>query len=310
VPWRLPVMQAPVGPAATPELVRGVAAAGGLGTLAASWTPPWELREEVRWLRAALDVPFCVNLVLAFAQRERLRLVLEEGANVISFSWGVDAELIGMAHEAGAFVLVQVGDLVAARAASGAGADALVVQGVEAGGHVQAERELGELLQEIRPQTNLPLIAAGGIGDPASVKEARSAGADAIACGTVFLAADEADVHPIYLECLIKAGPADTVLTNLFDGGWPDAAAHRVIANPTFAAWERAGRPQPGNRPGEGEPVASRAGHQVIRYDDAQPTRDTVGDVAQMAMYAGTSVRAVNQREPAAAIIKRLSAEL
>jgi nitronate monooxygenase len=302
-------MQAPVGLAATPELVRAVAAAGGLGTLAASWTPPRELREEVRWLRAALDVPFCVNLVLAFEQRERLRLVLEEGASVISFSWGVDAELIGMAHAAGAFVLVQVGDLVAARAASGAGADALVVQGVEAGGHVQAERELGELLQEIRPQTNLPLIAAGGIGDSASIRDARQAGADTIACGTVFLAAEEANVHPIYLDRLLEAGPADTVLTNLFDGGWPDAP-HRVLVNPTFTTWERAGRPEPGNRPGEEEPVASRAGHKVMRYDDSQPTRDTVGDVAQMAMYAGTSVRAVNQREPAAAIIKRLRAEL
>lgn len=302
-------MQAPVGPAATPELVRAVTDAGGLGTLAASWTPLPVLLEQVRLLGAALNVPFCVNLVLAFDQRERLRLVLDEGASVISFSWGIDAELIRMAHEAGAFVLVQVGDLVGAIAAAEAGADSLFVQGIEAGGHVQAERRLGELLREIRPRVNLPLVAAGGIADPASIRDARSAGADAIACGTVFLAAEEADVHPIYLERLIESEPEDTVLTNLFDGGWPDAP-HRVITNATLTTWEAAEKPECGSRPGEGEPVASRGGRQVMRYDDAQPTRDTVGDVALLAMYAGTSVRAVNRPEPAAAIVKHLAAPL
>jgi len=307
VPWRLPVMQAPVGPAATPELVHAVTDAGGLGTLAASWTPLSALREEVRWLRAALEAPFCVNLVLAFEQRERLELALDEGADVISFSWGVDAQLIRMAHEAGAFVLVQVGGPDEATAAAAAGADALVVQGIEAGGHVQAEGPLGELLRRIRPQVDVPIVAAGGIGDPESIREARGAGADAIACGTAFLAAEEADVHPDYLDRLIEAEPADTVLTNLFDGGWPDAP-HRVIRNDTLAAWEAAGKPKPGQRPGEKEPIAARAGHHVIRYDDSQPTRDTVGDVTQMAMYAGTSVRAVIRREPAAAIVERFTA--
>jgi nitronate monooxygenase len=228
---------------------------------------------------------------------------------VISLSWGLEADLIRMAREAGAFVLVQVGEPAEATAAVAAGADALVVQGIEAGGHVQADSPLIELLRRIRPQVDVPIVAAGGIGDPASIREARNAGADAIACGTAFLAANEADVHPAYLDRLIEAEPADTVLTDLFDGGWPDAP-HRVIRNDTHAAWEAAGKPEHGRRPGEGEPVASRAGHQVVRYDDSQPTRDTVGDVPQMAMYAGTSVRAVNRRESAAAIVERLAAPL
>jgi nitronate monooxygenase len=302
-------MQAPVGPAATPALVQAVADAGALGSLAASWTPLVELRESVRSLRAALDAPFCVNLVLAFEQRERLKLALDEGVMVISFSWGIDADLIRMAREAGAFVLVQVGDLVGATAAADAGADALIVQGAEAGGHVQAEQQLGELLRQIRPRVAMPLIAAGGVGEPASIRDARNAGADAIACGTVFLAADEADVHPHYLERLIEAAPADTVVTTLFDGGWPNAP-HRVINNATFATWEAAGRPKPGSRPGEGEPNASRAGRQVTRFDDSQPTRDTVGEVALMAMYAGTSVGAVTRHQPASAIVERIAAQL
>lgn len=299
-------MQAPLGPAATPELVSAVSMAGALGTLAASWTPLDELRQEVRWIRAASLEPFCVNLVLAFEQRERLDIALEEGVPVISFSWGIDPALIAQAKAAGAFVLVQVGDSAEAPEAVEAGADALIVQGLEAGGHVQAQRPLSELLPEIRSQVDASLIAAGGISDPESVTLARRAGADAVACGTVFLAAQEADVHPVYLDRLIAAEAEDTVLTTAFDGGWPDAP-HRVLRNTTLDAWQAAGSPPRGERPGENEPIASRAGHHVIRYDDSQPTRDTTGEIEQMAMYAGTSVRAIKQTESAATIVSRLA---
>lgn len=302
-------MQAPIGPATTPELVAAVAGSGALGTLAASWTPAAELRVLLRTLRSVCDAPFCVNLVLAFEQRQRLVAALEEGATVISFSWGVDAELIALARDAQAFVFVQVGEVAAAEDAVRAGADALIVQGIEAGGHVQSTRPLLEFLREIRPQINVPLIAAGGLTDAASCAEARAAGADGCACGTVFLSAEEADVHPLYLERLIESAAANTVLTTVFDGSWPDAA-HRVIRNDTTRAWESAGMPERGRRPGEGEQIASRNGHPVLRYDDAQPTRDTRGDVDLMAMYAGTSVRGITEREPASRIIGRLTSSV
>lgn len=299
-------MQAPIGPAATPELVAAVSSTGALGTLAASWTPIAELRAQVRRLRAASAEPFCVNLVLAFEQRERLQVALDEGARVVSLSWGVDRELIGLARGAGAFVLVQVGEPAEAVGAVRSGADALIVQGVEAGGHVQATRPLDDLLREIAPAVRVPVVAAGGIADAAGVKDARNAGAAAVACGTVFLAAEEADVHPAYLDRLIRADAADTTLTTVFDGGWPDAP-HRVLRNDTVTAWEAAGMPAPGLRPGEGERVASIRGRPVGRYDDAQPIRETVGDVGLMALYAGTSVRAVDRHRPAARIVERLA---
>jgi NAD(P)H-dependent flavin oxidoreductase YrpB (nitropropane dioxygenase family) len=305
LPWRLPLVQAPIGPAATPELVAAVSRTGALGTLAASWTPAAVLREQVRALRAASDAPFCVNLVLAFEQRERLQIALEEGAPVLSFSWGVDPDLIRLTRDAGAFVLVQVGAFDEAVEAVRAGTDALIVQGVEAGGHVQATRALAELLREVVPAVRVPVVAAGGIADAAGVEATVEAGAAAAACGTVFLAAEEADVHPVYLDRLLAAGAADTTLTTAFDGGWPDAP-HRVLRNDTVAAWEAAGRPASGRRPGENEAVGSRRGRPVLRYDDAQPTRDTVGDVGQMALYAGTSVRAIGRRRPAATIVEHL----
>jgi nitronate monooxygenase len=246
-------------------------------------------------------------LVLAFEQRERLSAALEAGARVVSFSWGVEAELIDLARNAGAFVLVQVGGADGATAAAGAGAGALIVQGVEAGGHLQATRPLVELLQEIRPLVSVPLVAAGGIGDAKSLRAVWEAGADAVACGTVFLAADEADVHPAYLDRLIAANASETTVTSIFDGGWPDVP-HRIIRNETVMAWEAAGMPERGLRPGEGEPIATRNGQPVVRYAIAQPTRDTVGEVALMAMYAGTSAQAINRREPASRIVDRLLA--
>ena len=126
---------------------------------------------------------------------------------------------------------------------------------------------------------------------------------------TCLLAAKEADVHPAYLDRLFRADAADTTLTTVFDGGWPNAP-HRVIRNDTVAAWEAVGMPASGRRPGEGEPVGSRNGQPVLRYDDAQPTRNTVGDIGLMAMYAGTSVRAVDRRQPASSIVERLTTGL
>ena len=225
---------------------------------------------------------------------------------MVSFSWGVDAGLISTARDAGAYVLVQVAGAEEARSAVDAGADALTIQGIEAGGHVQASQPLLELLREIRPAVHIPLVAAGGIADTRARDDAREAGADAVACGSVFLAAEEADVHPVYLDHLIASTAAQTTITTAFDGGWPDAP-HRVIRNDTVAAWEAAGTPERGRRPGESDRVASRNGQPVRRYDYAQPTRNTIGDVSLMAMYAGTSVEAINRPEPAARIVERLA---
>src|SRR5579862_9158646 len=131
-------MQAPVGSAATPRLASEVSQAGGLGTLAASWTEPRVLREQIRSIARVTDRPFCVNLVLDFEQDERLEIAVEEHAPIVSFSFGLRPQLIARAQAAGARVFVQVGSAEGARAAADAGADALIVQGVEAGGHVQS----------------------------------------------------------------------------------------------------------------------------------------------------------------------------
>jgi nitronate monooxygenase len=298
-------MQAPVGSAATARLASEVSSAGGLGSLGASWTDPGVLRERIRSIARVTDRPFCVNLVLDFEQEERLEVAVEERAPVVSFSFGLRPELIARAHAGGARVLVQVGSVDAAREAADAGADALIVQGCEAGGHVQGVAGLLPLLAQVRRAVSLPLLAAGGIGDPASAQAALAGGALAVVMGTRFLATQESDAHPCYKARLIQAEARDTVLTELFDVGWP-ASPHRVIRNSTYNQWEAAGSPPSGERPGEGEEVASG----IPRYASNPPLVGTDGDIEPMAMYAGQSVGAIVEVEPAAGIVERFAAAL
>jgi nitronate monooxygenase len=309
VPWTVPVMQAPIGPATTPDLVSAVSGTGALGTLAASWTEPDVLRRQLQRVRAAVGIDYCVNLVLAFDQTDRLDVILDEGARFVSFSWGIDGELIGRAHDRGAIVLVQVSDVAGAVEAAERGADVVIAQGVEAGGHVQGTTRLVELLREMRSAVELPIVAAGGISDSGAVRAAVFAGADAVACGTAFLAAREADVHPVYLARLFHAVAADTVLTTVFDVGWPDAP-HRVIRNVTYATWESAGRLPRGERTGEGDVVATRNSTPIVRYSNAQPTQGTAGDIEAMALYAGMWVGHVRRSASADEIAKTIARAL
>jgi NAD(P)H-dependent flavin oxidoreductase YrpB (nitropropane dioxygenase family) len=297
-------MQAPVGPAATPELAAAVSEAGGLGSLGASWTEPALLREQIRAIGRLTDRPFFVNLVLDFDQEERLELVCDEGVPIVSFSWGIDRRLVERAHAAGCLVVAQAGSVEEARAAVEAGADALIAQGREAGGHVQGATPLLDLVPQLRG--GVPVVAAGGIADADDLRSAVAAGAAGVVMGTRFLATPEADIHPGYAERLVAAGPDDTVLTHLFDGGWP-GAAHRVLRNSTYRAWEEAGRPEPGRRPNEGEIVAESGGVPIARYAADEPRRSTTGDIEAMCLYAGCGVGRITAVEPAAEIVARVA---
>ncbi len=300
-------MQAPIGPAATPELVAAVSAAGGLGCLGASWTDPAALRDQIRAVRRMTDRPFAVNLVLAFDQAERLEVVASEGVAVVSFSWGVEADLVARAHAAGAVVLVQAGSVAEASTAAQAGCDAVIAQGAEAGGHVQGTTDLRTLLAEVREAVDVPVIAAGGITGADGVRAVMAAGAAGAMMGTRFVASAEADVHPEYAARIVAGG--ETVYTRLFDGGWPNAP-HRVLVNSTYRRWVRLGRKPSGQRPGEGEIVGEHKGTQIARYSADDPRRETTGEIEAMCLYAGMGVGSITAVEPAGAVVERIAADL
>jgi len=309
LPWQVPVMQAPIGPAATPALAAAVSEAGGIGSLGASWTAPNVLRSQIRDIRQATDRPFCVNLVLAFEQEERLEIAVAEGVELISFSWGVRADLVGRAHAAGCLVMAQAGSLAEASAGVRAGCDIVLAQGVEAGGHVQGEVAMLALVRELSTVLPVPVIAAGGIAETRGARAALAAGAIGVAMGTRFLATPEADVHPDWTARLVDASAADTVLTGCFDGGWP-GAPHRVLRNTTYRRWDEAGRPSAGSRPGEGDIVAHHDGVDVERYAADEPRRATTGDPEAMCLYAGEGVGFVTSVEPAADVVSRIAGGL
>jgi len=153
------LVQAPVAGCATPRLVAAVAEAGGIGTLACTWTPPAELALVVASVRELTQRPFAANLVLWFDIDLQLDALLALAVPVVTFSWGQPGrERVGRCHAARATVAVQVGSAEGARQAREAGADVLIAQGVEAGGHVQSTTPLAELLGEYRSAERVMIV--------------------------------------------------------------------------------------------------------------------------------------------------------
>jgi nitronate monooxygenase len=205
---------------------------------------------------------------------------------------------------------VQVTNAAGAQRAIDLGADFLICQGVEAGGHVQSTTPLSELLPRVVETAHgLPVIAAGGIGDGADIARALRAGAAAAMLGTRFVATQESRAHDAYKRRLLDATASDTALTVCFDGGWP-YAAHRVLRNPTLERWEAAGSPPAPHRPGEGDLLGHTPTKEpIFRYEDTAPRQGFTGDVLEMCLYAGTSCAAIHDLPPAADLVARLWAE-
>jgi len=304
-----PIIQAPMGGASPPELAAAVSNAGGLGMLALSWHPPEAVRAAIRATRALTGKPFGVNLVLAFDQAERLAVCLEEKVAVISFFWGDPAPLAGACHDAGAVVLSTVASAAQARQAAEAGADMVVAQGWEAGGHVLGEVATSPLVRAVVDAVSpVPVIAAGGISDGRGLAAALALGAAGAWIGTRFLATPEAGVHAAYRERLLAADETSTVHTRLFDLGWP-GAPHRVLRNSTYDAWEAAGRPAHGARPGEGEILATSGRARMPRYASATPGEDAQGDIEALSLWCGQGVSRLHEVTPAADVVREIAGE-
>ncbi|HLY49794.1 MAG TPA: nitronate monooxygenase [Solirubrobacteraceae bacterium] len=303
-----PVVEAPV--AAAPTLVAAVSNAGGLGLLPITWLDTEAIRAAVRAIKKLTSRPFGINLVLDEPRDERLEAALEEGASVVTFFWGDPAPYIERVHTAGALATLTVGSAEEARRAAAAGVDAVVAQGWEAGGHVWGRVATLPLVPAVKSAVApLPVVAAGGISDGRGLAAVLALGADAAWLGTRFVVSEEAPFTPEYKERVIAASETEAIYTTLFDVGWPNAP-HRVLPNSTVAAWEAAGRPESGARPGEGEIIATAAdGEEIPRYGVSEPIADMSGDLEALALYAGQSAGSIDRIRPAGAIVKELVEE-
>src|SRR3954462_9793034 len=307
----LPIIQAPMGGAAGPNLAAAVSNAGGLGTL-----PLWRadnetMRRQIRETRALTSRPFAINLVLETPQEERLAVCLEEGVPIISFFWRDPGSLVTRAKAGGAVVLHTVGSADEAKRAVDSGVDVIVAQGWEAGGHVRGMVATLPLVPAVVDAVSpTPVVAAGGIADGRGLAAVLALGAAGAWIGTRFLASHEAAIHRRYRELLLRARETDTVyLDNLFDVRWPDAP-HRTLRNKTVDAWEAAGRPASGQRPGEGEVIAtSRSIGPIVRYQSYTPVADVEGDIDALSLWAGQSVGLVSKLQPAGEIVREIAEE-
>ncbi len=201
-----------------------------------------------------------------------------------------------------------VGSAADARSAVDAGVDVVIAQGWEAGGHVRGTVASMPLIPAVVDAVApAPVVAAGGIADGRGLAAALALGAAGVWIGTRFLASDEAAIHPRYRERLLQAVETDTVYTeNLFDVRWPNAP-HRTLRNQTVEAWEAAGRPRSGERPGEGDVIGtSRSGGPIVRYQSYTPGADAEGEIDAMSLWAGQGVGLVRKTQPAGEIVREI----
>src|SRR3954463_6225080 len=296
----VPIIQAPMGGAVGPSLVAAVSNAGGLGMLVLWRADAETMRRQIRETRALTSRPFAVNLVLEFPQEERLAVCLDEGVPIISFFWRDPGPLVTRAKAGGAIVLHTIGSAEDAKRAVDSGVDIIVAQGWEAGGHVRGMVATLPLVPAVVDAVSpTPVVAAGGIADGRGLAAVLALGAAGAWIGTRFLASEEAAIHPHYRERVLRAHVEDTVhCEELFDVRWPKAP-HRVLRNKTVAAWESAGRPPSGKRPGEGEVIAnSRMSGDIVRYQSYTPGDDAEGDIEALSLWAGQSVGLVSKIQP------------
>jgi NAD(P)H-dependent flavin oxidoreductase YrpB (nitropropane dioxygenase family) len=230
----VPVAQAGMGGGlAGPELAGAVAAAGGLGTL--GLLPPVDLREAIRQVRdAAPDRSVAVNLLMPFVRRSHVDACVDSGIDVAVIAFGLDRVLQNWLSEHGVFLFVMVGTEDQARRAFFCGANGLIAQGCEAGGHIAGDSPaLTFLPKALEVARGRPVLLAGGIATVDDTRAALAAGAAGVVAVTRFLLTDEARAHPEYQRRILAADK--TFRTTLFGLGWP--LQHRVVANAATRRW-------------------------------------------------------------------------
>lgn len=308
-----PVVQAGMGGGISRhELAAAVSEAGGLGMIAVNGREA--IAAEIAAARRLTGRPIAVNVLLPFARRDWWPEAAL--ADVVVTFWGTPKRRVARPW------LHQCGSVEEARAAQAAGADGVIVQGVEAGGHVRGSTSGLELLERTRAAlgADYPILVAGGIADRADVAAALEAGAAAAVAGTRFLLSPESHAHGAYRRRVLDA--QKTILTTLFGAGWP-AAPHRVVPN---AATDAALRPD-GSIPPRVRLAARLTGVGARYMPDAAlgrlvamqhpggllptpvpPTDDGPAALVDCgALYAGESALRIDSVEPAADIVAALT---
>jgi NAD(P)H-dependent flavin oxidoreductase YrpB (nitropropane dioxygenase family) len=298
----LPIQLAPMGGvSATARLPVAVAKAGGHAVYPGLALPPPVLAPVVEELARQTDA-FGVNFIVPVMDRESLDAALERAPYVDFFLADPDPSLVDVVRSAGAVCGWQVESAPEARAAEAAGCDVVIAKGWESGGRKRIEGPtLLPLLDAVLDAVSLPVIASGGIATARGVAAALAAGADGVRVGTRFIAAEESDAHPDWVQAVIDASADESVVSNAFNEGMPVPGPHRLLRRSIEAA-------EGLTEDHVGSVLVAGAQVPVTRFAPQPPTRGSTGAIEAMPFYAGESAGAVSAIQPAAEIMAELAA--
>jgi enoyl-[acyl-carrier protein] reductase II len=289
-----PIWLAGMGGVSMAPLVAAVSNAGGLGVIGAATLGAEGLRREIRKTRELTDKPFAVDLLAPVPEmiRPHMKVVFEEEVKIFVAGLGVPREFIAEMHERGMKVVVMIGKVGHAVRAEEAGADAVVAQGTEAGGHTG---EIGALalVPQVVDAVRIPVLAAGGIVDGRGMVAALALGAQGVVIGTRFIASQEATAAPAYKQAILKAGDDSTVRTRCYTG-----KPARTIRNPYVAELER-------------DPAKIQPFPQQVAYSSQQGVLDYAGlrgdcDPQRSFMPAGQGSGGIHDLRPAEEIFRSI----
>jgi nitronate monooxygenase len=293
----VPLQQAGMSGTATSTLAAAVSNAGGLGMIGIGRQQFAVIERYLDEVDALTAAPVGCTCIAHFVRPDVVELAASRLPIVEFFYEWPDPGRV----PAGVICGWQVGSVDEAKAAVDAGCRYVIAQGMEAGGHVRGHVPLTELLPAVRAAVDVPIVAAGGIGNADAVRAAIALGADAVRVGTRFVATRESYAHPDYIDALVAARTDDSVLTEAFGVGWPNAP-HRVLRSSIDAATAASTDVVGATTAPDGEVVP------VPRFGASSPNRDMTGDISAMALYAGRSVGSVDRVMSAAEVVAELSA--
>lgn len=306
----IPLVSAGMAFVATPALVAAVSNAGGLGTFGAGLMPPEALPFVVQEIRALTVKPFAFNFITPFAQEGHIDACIAQRVPVVSFHWEDPPEAwIGRLHGAGIKIWQQVGTVEAAQTAVEKGVDAIIAQGLEAGGHNRGSAGMIALVPAIAEAVAVPVLAAGGIADGRGFAAALALGAEGVWVGTRFVASPEAYAHAEYKSRIVAAGVDGTAMQTIFGPEWPGAPA-RALRNRVVREW--AGREDeipPGTGGTIGQTLVGGQPYVMPKFSAILPTPDTSGDFEEMCMVAGESAGLVHEMKGAGEIVREMADE-
>lgn len=213
-----PIIQGGMAWVAEHKLAAAVSNAGGLGLIGAASAPPEIVREEIKKCKELTDKPFGVNVMLLNPNADEVaKVVVEEGVKVVTTGAGNPSKYMAMWKEAGVKVIPVVASVALAKLMERGGADAVVAEGMESGGHIGSTTTMA-LLPQVVDAVSIPVIGAGGIADGRGMAAALMLGAEAVQMGTRFVVANESIVHENYKKKVIKASDIDSEVTGLSTG--------------------------------------------------------------------------------------------